>query len=181
MKPRLMQSISAGVNCRSAGIKLRFFGSGLIFQSLLVAVFIFTPGLAATDGEDAAGSEGTVFFPPVLAADFFAMRRLCAGSLAASIRVRVCGVVRGSPHPASGHLLPIRCGEGNVFVGRFPGVGSHPPSSDSGATSQHRANFRSVFSALKNGGLFPVRRFEFRPAYSPFLSMILMRSPTRQL
>jgi hypothetical protein len=39
MKPRLMRSISAGVNCRSAGIKLRFFGSGLIFQSLLVAIF----------------------------------------------------------------------------------------------------------------------------------------------
>jgi hypothetical protein len=28
--------------------------------------------------------------------------------------VRVFGVVRGSPHPASGHLLPIRCGEGLI-------------------------------------------------------------------
>jgi hypothetical protein len=39
MKPRLMRSISAKVKCRSTGIKLRFFGSGLVFQSLLVAIF----------------------------------------------------------------------------------------------------------------------------------------------
>ena len=29
--------------------------------------------------------------------------------------VRVFDVVRGSPHPACGHLLPIRCGEGIYF------------------------------------------------------------------
>jgi hypothetical protein len=29
--------------------------------------------------------------------------------------VRVFRVVRGSPHPASGHLLPIRCGEGIIL------------------------------------------------------------------
>jgi len=28
----------------------------------------------------------------------------------------------GAPHPTSGHLLPIRCGGGIYFVGRFPGV-----------------------------------------------------------
>src|ERR1035437_4374498 len=98
MTPRLMRFISAKVKCRSAGIKLRFFGSGLIFQSLLVAFFIFTPSLAA--------------------ADFFAMRKVCAANLSASIRVRVFGVVRGSPHPAYGHLLPIGCGKG-IFVGRL--------------------------------------------------------------
>jgi len=38
--------------------------------------------------------------------------------------------------------LPSRCGSGggDYFVGRFPGVGSHPPSSDFGATGQRRAD-----------------------------------------
>jgi hypothetical protein len=77
----------------------------------------------------------------------------------------VVGVVRGSPHPACGHLLPIRCGEGIIFqlltpalssfgeereknfVGRFPGVA---------AARQRRANF-----------LYAFRVFEFTFALHP--------------
>jgi hypothetical protein len=47
---------------------------------------------------------------------------------------------KSTPHPACGHLLPIRCGEGIYFVGRFTGVA---------AAHQHRANFRSAFSAFQ--------------------------------
>jgi len=36
-----MRFISTKVNCRAAEIRLRFFGSGLVFKSLLVAFFIF--------------------------------------------------------------------------------------------------------------------------------------------
>jgi len=35
------------------------------------------------------------------------------------------------------------------FVGRAPRVGSHPPSSDFGATSQPWANFRYAFSVFE--------------------------------
>jgi hypothetical protein len=34
---------------------------------------------------------------------------------------RVVRVFRGSPHPASGHLLPIRCGEGIILWDDFLG------------------------------------------------------------
>jgi len=34
--------------------------------------------------------------------------------------VRVFGVVSSSPHPACGHLLPIRCGEGIILWDVFP-------------------------------------------------------------
>ena len=34
-------------------------------------------------------------------------------------------------------------------MGRFPGVGSHPPSHGIGATSQRRADFRNAFSAFE--------------------------------
>ena len=38
----------------------------------------------------------------------------------------------------------------NYFVGRLPGVVALPPSSDFGATSQPRANFRCAFSASQS-------------------------------
>jgi hypothetical protein len=97
----------------------------------------------------------------------------------------VVGVVRGSPHPACGHLLPIRCGEGIIFqlltpalssfgeereknfVGRFPGVA---------AARQRRANFLYAFRVFEFTFALHSMAGLFSGAFSYFL--LALHHPT---
>jgi 2-dehydro-3-deoxygluconokinase len=54
-----------------------------------------------------------------MAAKKFASVRAIRVKVFALKSVRVFGVVLGSPHPACGHLLPIRCGEGFFSIEHF--------------------------------------------------------------
>jgi hypothetical protein len=45
----------------------------------------------------------------------------------------------------------------NYFVGRFSGVGSHPPSHGFGATRQHRAVFLYAFSVFEFALIHAIR------------------------
>ena len=57
---------------------------------------------------------------------------------------------QGAPHPASGHLLPIRCGEGIILWDDFPGVAL-------ASRKQHRADFRCDFCAFEFAAIREIR------------------------
>src|ERR1035437_2392406 len=75
------------------------------------------------------------------------------------------GTVNGISKISESLLTPALSSFGeereNYFVGRFPRVGSHPPSSNFGATSQPQANFRSAFSAFEFAPIRAIRVKKF--------------------